>query len=281
MSRTATRHDRDFGPFDDDYRGFEPGEGEGARGPLILALAIGVVLIFGAVIWRTYEQGVRADAGALPTVFADASPYKRAPDNPGGIVAPDLERRVYDQIDGSLREKPVRLAGGDPAGGNLQGGPPIELRPGQEQDIDEITGNPRSVDEQFQQLENLDNLPDGEPDTARPESRPAVGSSALDAPIAEPSAPANSLFAFNSNGNFLVQIAALRTQEAADNAWTSTVTSQPRLFAGAEKRVQRADLGAKGVFYRLRVGAFADRAGASAFCDALKERGQTCIVVSG
>lgn len=279
MSRTATRQDRDFGPFDDDYRGFEPGEGEGARGPLILALAIGVILIFGAVIWKTYKQGVRTADGALPVVFADASPYKRAPDDPGGAVAPDIERRVYDQIDGSLRTEPVVLAGADPEGGNVQGGPPIELRPGQEEDIDEVTGNPRAADAQYEQLQNLDDVPDAE--GARAGSRPAVASSVLDAPIQEPVRPAASRFAFNSSGNYLVQIAALRSQEGADTAWTQTIADEPDMFRGAEKRVQRADLGAKGVFYRLRVGAFAERAQASEFCDALKARGKTCIVVSG
>ena len=278
MSRTATRQDRDFGPFDDDYRGFEPGEGEGARGPLILALAIGVILIFAAVIWKTYKQGVRTSDGALPVVFADASPYKRAPDEPGGVVAPDIERRVYDQIDGSLRTEPVVLAGADPDGGNVQGGPPIELRPGQEEDIDEVTGNPRAADAQFAELENLNNVPDAE--ATRPESRPAVGASPLDAPIQEPVASGPS-YGFDRSGSFLVQIAALRTQEAADRAWSQTVAEAPELFSGAEKRVQRADLGAKGVFYRLRVGAFAERARASEFCDALKARGKTCIVVSG
>jgi hypothetical protein len=45
--------------------------------------------------------------------------------------------------------------------------------------------------------------------------------------------------------------------------------------------IQRADLGSEGVFYRLRVGAFADRSEASAFCDAVKEAGANCIVVNG
>ena len=53
------------------------------------------------------------------------------------------------------------------------------------------------------------------------------------------------------------------------------------MYFGAEKRVQRADLGAKGVFYRLRVGAFEARADATEFCNALKATDQTCIVVAG
>lgn len=283
MSRASNKQDYDFGPFEDDYRGFGPGDGETARGPLILALVAGVVLIFGAVIWNTYKQGVRSEAGALPIIYADASPYKRAPDNPGGVTAPDQERRIYDQIDGSDRAVTTASAGAaaqnaasENDGGQgelLQGGPPIELRPGEETDLDEATGIPRAALPQVAALADLDNLPD---------TAPVAASAASVAPKPEPSLTLpSSKFAFNTSGDFLVQIAALRTQEAADAAWGGAVGANPGMFTGAEKRIQRADLGAKGVFYRLRVGAFAQRTEASEFCDALKARGETCIVVSG
>jgi hypothetical protein len=42
----------------------------------------------------------------------------------------------------------------------------------------------------------------------------------------------------------------------------------------------RADLGAKGVFFRLRIGPFASSADAKSFCDGLKTRGQDCLVKS-
>jgi len=78
-----------------------------------------------------------------------------------------------------------------------------------------------------------------------------------------------------------VQIAALRSEEAAETAWKRVTASAPELYYGATKIIQRADLGSEGVFYRLRVGAFADRSEASAFCDAIKDAGANCIVVNG
>lgn len=271
MSRASDRQGYDFGPFEDDYRGFEPGDAEGARGPLILALAGGVLLIFGAVIWNTYKQGVRVDAGALPVIYADASPYKRVPADPGGVVAPDQERRIYDQLDGSAR----RLSDNDLGEENeiLQGGPPIDLRPGEETDIDEVTGIPRAVLPQVAALENLENVPDAPLESPLNNEQITAAEPVLELPVAS--------FKFDRSGAFLVQIAALRTQEAADAAWANAVGANPGIYSGAEKRIQRADLGAKGVFYRLRVGAFVARDDASAFCDALKARGETCIVVSG
>lgn len=264
MSRASNRQDYDFGPFEDDYRGFGPGEGESLRGPLILALAGGILLIFGAVIWNTYKQGVRTEAGDLPIIYADASPYKRAPDDPGGTVAPDQDRLIYDQLDGS--ERTAGDQGPDNDGELLQGGPPINLRPGEETDLDEATGIPRAALPQLAALEDLDAIPAAAPESTAPPPAPEV---------------TTAQFKFDGSGTHLVQIAALRSQEAANAAWLGAVDKHPGIYAGAEKRVQRADLGAKGVFYRLRVGAFSERADASALCEALKERGETCIVVSG
>ena len=51
----------------------------------------------------------------------------------------------------------------------------------------------------------------------------------------------------------------------------------PALFAPARLDVQRADLGARGIYYRVRAGYFADRANAARFCDRIREMGQDCI----
>jgi len=261
MSRAFDRHPYDAGAFEDDYRGFDARDDEGGRGPLILALAMGVLLIFGAVIWNTYKQGIKPKTAALPVVFADAEPYKRAPDDPGGTAGDDLERRIYDQLDGSARAVPLG-DGEDATDGVLIGGPPVELRPGR-------TG--ASVDRVPTErvLEGLTTtvLPDIA-ETPAPVAEPEP------TPVAAPS------HAFAADGAFLVQVAALRSEAAATLAWDRFVREERDLFTGAQKQIQRADLGAKGVFYRLRVGAFDERTGASAFCDALKARDKACIVVA-
>jgi hypothetical protein len=43
--------------------------------------------------------------------------------------------------------------------------------------------------------------------------------------------------------------------------------------------VQRADLGARGIYYRIQVGPIADAAAAEHDCAELKRRGEGCIVV--
>ncbi len=271
----------EYAPFDDDYRGFEIREEESARGPLILALAIGVLLVFGAVVWNTYRQGVRSSGGAIPSVLADSQPYKRLPDERGGTTVRDTEKRFYDQMDASDRDDAdlaVEVAE-DTSGDVLQGGPPIELRPGLALDSDPENGMPNAVADQVKALADL-----GKPDaddqdlvemsSVTPVPMPRV------TPVPRPPEP-DTQFAFSEDGEFLVQVAAFRSEEAAESAWKKASQGNPDLYRGAGKRIQRADLGAKGVFYRLRIGAFNEKSEASAFCDALKATGDNCIVVSG
>ena len=95
--------ERDYSPFEDDYRGFDVREDDSTRGPLILALAVGVLLVFGAVVWNTYRQGVRDNGAGIPSVIADKEPYKRAPEDREGLAVPDTDKRFYDQMDDSER----------------------------------------------------------------------------------------------------------------------------------------------------------------------------------
>ena len=271
----------DYSPFEDDYRGFEIRDDETARGPLILALAIGVLLVFGAVVWNTYRQGVRSNGAGIPSVIADNTPYKRAPEERGGATVPNMDKRFYDQMDSSKRAvAETDFEDEDESGEFLQGGPPIELRPGTENGrADPDNGMPDAVADQVKALAELDDRPEMPDDAVD-----VVSNAPVELPSVRPApAPAEPLpqFAFSDGGEYLVQLAAFRTQDAAESAWSRVSKKSPALYSGAGKRIQRADLGAKGVFYRLRVGAFSERAEAAAFCEAVKESGENCIVVTG
>jgi len=270
MGRSNAEGD-DYAPFDDDYRGFDGREDEAARGPLILALAIGVLLIFGAVVWNTYRQGVRPEGEGVPSIIVTDEPIRTAPEDAGGVVVPNTDKRFYDGLDATSREpvaevpEPVMELAGE---GTLSDGEPANLRRGPVEPITELGAAPVLP-------------PPIAAETTMPqavETAPAKPAEA--SPLPEPQGP-RARFAFAANGPYLVQIAALRSEEAAETSWKRVTASAPELYYGATKTIQRADLGSEGVFYRLRVGAFADRSEASAFCEAIKEAGANCIVVNG
>jgi len=78
---------------------------------------------------------------------------------------------------------------------------------------------------------------------------------------------------------YRVQIAALRSEELAADYWQRASTRRPVLMAGIVHYIQQADLGAKGIYYRVQLGNFENRASASGFCDQLKETELSCYVV--
>lgn len=92
-------------------------------------------------------------------------------------------------------------------------------------------------------------------------------------------APAATRAQSQAGAQYVVQIAALQSEAAANAAWTRLSGKDPALFASATKDIQRADLGAKGVYFRVRAGYFTDRTEASRFCERVKTSGQDCIVV--
>lgn len=82
---------------------------------------------------------------------------------------------------------------------------------------------------------------------------------------------------FSPSGPYVAQLAALQSEAAVEQAWRRFSSRAPTLFAAARLDMERADLGARGVYYRVRAGYFADRAAAARFCDRIREFGQDCI----
>ena len=77
----------------------------------------------------------------------------------------------------------------------------------------------------------------------------------------------------------MLQIGAFETEALASSAWTRFRTRYDA--AGTlSQDIQKVDLGAKGIMYRLRVGPFANRTAATEACVKLKAAGATCFVAA-
>ncbi len=81
-------------------------------------------------------------------------------------------------------------------------------------------------------------------------------------------------------GAFRIQLGALDSATAAEAEWRRLKRRHSDLLAQLRLRVQRANLGAKGVFYRLRVGPLADAGGAKGLCETLARRNVRCLVIT-
>lgn len=84
-----------------------------------------------------------------------------------------------------------------------------------------------------------------------------------------------------AKAQYRIQLGAFRDEETAAAEWGRISTSAAAIVGSFEHVVQRADLGERGIFYRLRAGAFEGIGEARAACKALETRKIACVVVDG
>ena len=74
-----------------------------------------------------------------------------------------------------------------------------------------------------------------------------------------------------------VQLASATSEDGAWSTWKK-MKAMHQALAAVKPVVVRADLGAKGVFYRVRLAGFEDQNAAKASCSKLKSSGISCYV---
>jgi cell division protein FtsN len=79
-----------------------------------------------------------------------------------------------------------------------------------------------------------------------------------------------------SGSGYVLQIGSYTSEAEANTSWQSYKQAHPSV-AGFSPDVKAADLGAKGTWYRLRVGPFASIGEANAACAKLKAQGARCF----
>jgi SPOR domain len=81
-----------------------------------------------------------------------------------------------------------------------------------------------------------------------------------------------------ASGGYAVQVSSQRSEADAQAAFRALRAKFPNQLGGREPIVRRADLGAKGIYYRAMVGPFASMEEAAGMCSTLKAAGGTCLV---
>jgi len=230
-----------YSPPPDEYDRFDVSEDDDTRrGPLLLVVAVAVLIALIAVIYTAYNQGVRSGGrNDAPLIAAPTGPIKSKPQNPGGKKQPSTTGAAYDPLDAKHNPDQVKIA------------PPTEQpivkpKPPAQKKVETATVKTPA------------------PATNRTQ------------PIATPTKKPTSAA---TDGDFVVQIGSFRSEDQAKNTWETLRNRLPIILDKVSADIQRADLGAKGVYFRLRAASFTTRATANQFCASLKAKGQDCIVV--
>ncbi len=80
-------------------------------------------------------------------------------------------------------------------------------------------------------------------------------------------------------GNYFVQLASVKSDDGARTEWVRLQRAHPDLLGDLDLSVQSADLGDRGIFFRIRTGPFPNRATAQDMCWQIKAAKLDCLVV--
>ena len=115
---------------------------------------------------------------------------------------------------------------------------------------------------------------------------PDANNDPLPAPAAAPSAPPRvaaptsraASAPASGGGSYLVQVSSQKSEADAETAYRGIQSKFSGVLGSQPHTVRRADLGAKGVYYRAMVGPFGSREEAVQLCSSLKQAGGDCVV---
>ncbi len=257
--------------YEDEYSEYDALDDDEDEGGLsgFSVLMIGLVM-FGAFAATTYvfyqkgiKQGERRAGIETPYVAADPEPIKIETADAGASVE---DREVYDVFDG---EEPAPVTVIDEAPEE-----PVDRNP--EDTIGELTAEiADDAETVIANLEEEDAAAFDQAPAPEPEPVAVTEPTPVNAIPAE-TAPAVSLRSAVS-GSHVVQVGAFRSNDEALAKWSSMQSKIGGVIGDKSFDIEEADLGARGVYHRLRIGPFSSSDAANAYCASLKQNGQDCL----
>ena len=266
--------------FEDEYEEYDEFEDEeeedrGLSGLVVLLMGVVMLGAFASIVWIAYQQGIKNGAADrdIPTIVADPDPVKI--ENQVADAGKAADRPVYDQLGGAADDEVEVLAQEPEEPVARDSEDPIAAIAG-ENDLQDEAVVDDAVADRIAKLAAADaareEAPPAEP---KPAVTPTPAKAEPAPPPAETPAPSG---ADALSGSHLVQVGAFRSEDEASGMWNRMTSKFGDYLGGKASDIELADLGEKGVYYRLRVGPFASSDAAKTYCEGLKSRGQDCLV---
>jgi len=281
---------------------------------VVAATLIGFV----ALAWYAYETGTQSIREEdLVIVEADKTPIKEKPEDPGGMKFPNQDKTVFETFAGNAQtppkvervmpppEEPMAkqmdltetktwvnedLKKKEEAAAQAKPEQIIGAEPAKPVIAPAVAPKPTTTTTDIKPAAPADNIVSFTMDKSAKEKTQVVTAEkpvevgiaevktqavVAPAPKADPKVePAKPVV---DTGSAKVQLGAYRSEKEARDSYAKMQKKFSSL-AAKSPIIIKADLGAKGIFYRLRVGGFASDAEAKKFCGSLSAKGQACIV---
>jgi cell division septation protein DedD len=262
-------------------------------GAALLVMAAFAGGLWGAYLAGTHYRGSSGETGGdVPLIRADTSPFKLKPQNPGGMQIPDRDLLIYGaqqpQVEHLLPPPeqpmarpapppapeppaaPAAAAAGAAAVATSSGAAALalaEAAPGSAPPAAAGSATAPAAASSPSQAATTP-APDSDPIGERIEQLAAAAAS----PAPTPGSGAKP-------AGLRVQLGAVRSAGEARGEWERLRRNNADLLGKLSGVAVRADLGDKGVYYRIQAGPVASPAAADHICSELRQRRLPCIIV--
>lgn len=274
-----------------------------------LASVCAAVLIFSGIVSYAYKQGAQTGVNATtPVVEATDTAFKEKPANPGGMDVPFQDAIVFDQLQAqdsanagetieSLLPPPEQPVETELAQKNQPAATNAETA--SQNAVEAIISEPQASQAVLKQeapateSKTVSDIPTVTAEKAEQAKKAAEQQMAqkkaqqAEQHVAQqvakkmdqvaPAAPSPAATAISS-GSYRVQLGAFRDEASARAAWNTFQKQYAPQLNNVTPDFPRADLGAKGIFYRVH-GRNLSKASADSICKAINaQRSGSCMV---
>ncbi len=246
---------------------------------IMLVSVITGFLVLSYFAYNSGRQSVKEDD--LLVVEAEKTPMKEKPTDPGGMKFPNQDKTIFETF--SKKQAPPQVERVlPPPEEPITRTEAIEAIVGKNADkmsaadsdrretiIQEDTTGPTDVS--VAEVVGVDDK--------KEEKKPEIKAEEKPAPVKTPEKPVEKQSSAKAASGVKVQLGAYGSESEAQDVWGKLQKKYSQL-ADKSPLIVRADLKAKGIFYRLRVGGFSSKDAAKSFCKTLSDKGQACILAA-
>ncbi len=251
--------------------------------------------------WYAYQESMKSPAeDDLPLIESESETFKKAPEDPGGEQIPYRDKEVYsviantDRVPQVVDETPADAPVMTPEGMQEEAMP-------QEAPVEAPVETPSEVvneavempAEPIKQTEPAASPVQEAPTTKTPAEKVKAPTKAepvkaiskpaekvAEKPVQKPlqktaEKPAEKV----TVSGYRIQLGAYRSAAEVAAAWSSKQKKYREELGSLKLHTERADLGAKGIFYRLQAFPVDNQDDAKQLCKKLRDKKQECFVV--
>jgi cell division septation protein DedD len=244
-------------------------------------LVVATLAVLGAVLVYTYpREAAERDLAAVPIIRADAGPIKIMPEDAGGMEIAHRDSVVFDtlrpddgerRVENLLPEAEQPLPREEMFAGLKTELPDPAVVAGDEEGAVDVTADAVEDDEpqDYESVADYESPAADEAATA-PAAAAKVAASGAPLPAVKPEPTAKDAAAAaktepaaglslsakeaGSAGTHFVQLGSVKDESGAKAEWKKLQAAHNGVLGNLDYRVQRADLGARGTFFRIQGG---------------------------